>query len=626
MATEPMRAVSTDDIRRVVVVAPTQLMKTEFAINAALYFPWYGDDALFVEPDMTLCQEMLSTRVRPALKVLGAVDTAGVDNPDDKKRDSKLEIGIPGGGTIRGVTPQMKTGLVARSAPVVIFDELDKMEDPTLMLKAEDRITTYGDMGKIIVASTPTLAEGPVIWREWEEGSRGVWHGRCPHCGEHVSMDWDVAVKFEKDAEGLWRPDTARLVCQSCGAEWDEADRLAAAYAGMYIHDEPEHPHRTFRVPGPAHLWRPLAKVAKSGADAYREGREGGEWRNYETWINHQCALPWRDDIARLSESRLKGATYSLGARGKHDRGELDRRVVLVTAATDTGGNAMYTEFVGWGVDVPTQRIMAWGLGYHVLGGTPEDDINDPDLWRAYEKLLESAAWRHPYIRNGLVRPSRVFIDCGFQHELVKTWCNVYGMQDNAKRNLRSVGPRDAWVLPVRGFRSVTGDALDLSRGMHRKKGAPPLVWPLTVYVEVERIKDEMWEPYMRDNALGEGLEWAHKFPSNPAALGYTDEWFRDFASERRVPHRTKSGQSTYHWEHVRGLSKKNEAWDIRVYNTAAVMFLAGQWPMRDYLFALALREAVRAKVPEEEVKELRAIVNESRGYTGGGNVVELRP
>ena len=76
------------------------------------------------------------------------------------------------------------------------------------------------------------------------------------------------------------------------------------------------------------------------------------------------------DDYHGLSASRMKRTTYSLGARGKDDLGELDRCVVLVTSGTDLGEYDMHTEFVAWGIDPPSGHVMSWGLMYRVLGGS----------------------------------------------------------------------------------------------------------------------------------------------------------------------------------------------------------------------------------------------------------------
>ena len=48
------------------------------------------------------------------------------------------------------------------------------------------------------------------------------------------------------------------MLCDSCGAIWSERDRLRAVRSGEYVHDDPDNQHRSYHVPGPAHLWMSL--------------------------------------------------------------------------------------------------------------------------------------------------------------------------------------------------------------------------------------------------------------------------------------------------------------------------------------------------------------------------------
>ena len=57
MSLEPMRALSSDDVRAVVVITPSQILKTELAVNAACWASDYGDDCLFFEPDQPLLKK-----------------------------------------------------------------------------------------------------------------------------------------------------------------------------------------------------------------------------------------------------------------------------------------------------------------------------------------------------------------------------------------------------------------------------------------------------------------------------------------------------------------------------------------------------------------------------------------
>lgn len=616
-AIEPMRAVSSDDVRRVILVAPTQLVKSDFVVTAALYFAYYGDSSLFVEPDKDLVSSFFRERIRPGAMALGTVHTAGMEGEFVKKRDSAMEVRISGAGGITGVTPGMRAGLAARSVPVVIFDELDLMGRADLMTQAESRVTTFGLDGRIIAGSTPTDAEGThTIWHAWLRGSRGVWRGRCVACAGLMSMDWDVAVRFEKEDDGYWKPETARVVCEHCAHPHSEPERLTAAKSGCYVHDDPTHRYRTFRVPGPAHILRSLSTIAELGAAEVEAWIERGEWEGYRVWTNQMAALPWRDEIRGLSARRLSATTFSLGARGTGDMGELDRRALIVTGATDVGGHGMYTELVAWGVDIPRKEVLSWGLHYRVTGGTPDDSIEDADLWRAYEKLLGEARWRHPDFPGQTIRPARVFIDCNWQTELVRSWCNARMESDARASGVRYVGPYGAWILPSRGkTQDIRGEAIDLRSGLQRPKGKAYIL-PAVVNIQVNAVKDMVWGSFMRDGRRPEGAARCNLFPTNAAANGYGDAWFREFANERRSVERTRKGTVTVQWQTVHGQGRKNEAWDCRIYATAAVLFLGYPLGLKDFLFRLALRHATRqgSTTPPGEVAELRRIVGEQEG------------
>ena len=274
---------------------------------------------LFFEPDVTLIEQMLPDRIRPAaMRLRGAEEMmAGLDVQGQKKRDMKTELRLPSGGTIIGLTPGMKTGTSARAAPVVIFDEIDKMGRSDLITAGEGRIRTYGRDGKLAAVSTPTEDKIGTIWRLWSEGSRGVWHGKCAHCGELAGMGWD-RVTFERNADGLWRPETHVMSCDRCGVAWSELDRLNASRAGRYVHAAPDHPVRTFRIPGCAHLFTTLAMIVESGARDYRAMVEELDSSAYVKWWNESIAEPWDDDHGwDYPRSKLERSTYTMGVEGR---------------------------------------------------------------------------------------------------------------------------------------------------------------------------------------------------------------------------------------------------------------------------------------------------------------------
>ena len=111
-----------------------------------------------------------------------------------------------------------------------------------------------------------------------------------------------------------------------------------------------------------------MVDMAQMGKDAWRGAREDGDYENLRAVVNGVFAEPWRDEYRGLSESSLKRVTYSLGARGKEDQGELDARTLFITVGVDTSKRGIFAEWVGWGLDPATLQVVTWGLQYEIIG------------------------------------------------------------------------------------------------------------------------------------------------------------------------------------------------------------------------------------------------------------------
>ena len=630
MALEPMRAVGDSRVRQVTLCTPAQLMKSVFATNVAVWTAAYGESVLFYEPDRELLQRMFRDRMRPAF--MGLMDGAVQDRKGGhKKEDGSLALRLQGGGLILGLTPQMKTGKSAYTARTVVLDEIDKMGDQSMITTAESRTLTYGSDSMIVVVSTPTIDAPGTSWRQWTQGSRGRWHGLCPHCRDLVRVDWS-RVQFDKDEDGFWLPATAAMHCGECGTVWSESDRQRAVRSGAYVHEDPENPHKSYHIPGTAHIFRDLRWIVDRGAESFRQAIVEGTWEDYQQWWNERLAEPWTDEYQGLSASLMKRTTYSLGARGEDDEGELDRRAVLITAGVDAGAHALYAEWVAWGIDPQTGQVLSWGLQYRIIGGRPDDDVEDPDLWRDFDKLLDSNVWRHPAYSDSRIPVQRVLIDCAYRPDVVRIWCEEKYAHDVRNTGQAMLHPYGARVLPSRGKAQEVGEHLvDLSDGRNRKVRQQPR-FPAMVWLHTNMLKNTIYDIGLRDKRLPDGAPKQQMWPLNPEAHGYTEAWFREFANEVRMFHRTPKGTPTSHWQVKAGQGKKNEAWDCRVYATGAAVVhcqLFGPVSLQAGLLQMAIQDGTQNAdrwTPDEMALLHRHLhVAGTEGYAEGSNVTPLR-
>ena len=612
-AREPMRAYTDEGVEEIALVAPSQLLKSELVVSCALYSMVHQQPTLFYEPDITLLRKFVADRVRPSLIAMGFADAGAPKGSGDsrflKQRDSSAHLRFHGLAELVGLTPGLKTGKSAYTARIALVDELDRMETTDLPAVVDSRTITYAPRRKVVYVSTPTVEAAGTIMDRWTRGSRGVYRGRCPHCGELASLDWGRVV-FETDQNGLWVPPSEGgaqpvLACEGCGAAWSEHDRQLAIRGGAYVHEHPEHRARTFHVPGPAHQWRTLGGMVETGAVAYREAITRGDWEPYIRWTNEVACKPWQDAYRGLSGSRMKRATYSLGARGQESEGELDPRALLVVVGADVGLRYIKAEWIAVGWDPERQEVLTWGLHYQTFGGAASDTIDDPALRSRFYEAVRGKRWRVP----GGQRPvgaMLALIDAGYQTDTVRDWCTEWQQREAEEAGRREVGPFDGLVLPWKSFGLARADAplVDKRGSVSSRQKLRKL--PVLVQGDGTAIKELIYDSVLTDKLREPEL--ARSFwPADRVERGYDQTWFDEFCSEVKATKRVQGKKAAVvtHWEWRAGFQSKNHALDCRTYGWAAALLLVYPRGLADGL--------ARLRPP-------------GAGGGGGSNVVEFPP
>ena len=174
---------------------------------------------------------------------------------------------------------------------------------------------------------------------------------------------------------------TWSMPCESCGACWTEADRQRAVRAGEYVHDDPDNPHRSFHIPGTAHLWRTVESIVRQGAIAgprrARSITPGRITRCSSTsgWAKHVERMSFEGLSARRMHAHdlLAGlAGQGRSRRAGPARRAGDRRLRHGRAARSTRNSSRGA------FDPPTgQGALRGGCNTGSIGGGAEDNIED---------------------------------------------------------------------------------------------------------------------------------------------------------------------------------------------------------------------------------------------------------
>ena len=266
-------------------------------------------------------------------------------------------------------------------------------------------------------------------------------------------------------------------------------------------------------------LYSPFAPLA-DGVRDFLDSKDNPQL--LKTWVNTFLGETWEEKGRRLEWSDL------MDHREDYDtRDNIPEEVTLITGAVDIQDDRAEVEFVGWGDDHQT-----WSLGYNKVYGDP----STPEFWQDLRDLL-GETFIHPTF--GEMSPRSIAIDSGGHYT-----SSVYKFTQLVPRCVAIKGVSGAGKPMVgRPLKNTIGNARVLPLGVDTIKE-----------VVVARLK--ISDP----DAAG-----YNRFPAH-----YDDDYFRGMTAEELKTTYFK-GFAKNEWVKIR---PRNEPFDLRVYNTAALEML----------------------------------------------------
>lgn len=534
---EPMDAFTDPKIRRLVMVAASQVGKSELLNNIIGYIIDQDPGSiLFVHPTTIDAKEYSKLRIAPMIR---DSKTLRAKVAEAKSRDSSntiLSKAYPGGIlTLCGSTEAH--ALASKPIRYLLGDERDrwaisagKEGDPWELARAR-QITFYN--AKAVEVSTPTIKNASAIETSFSEGTMERWCVACPHCGEYNNIVFsDIHFEYtEKEIRGkkIYEVTDAWYGCSSCGA--------------VSVENE---------------IKRQPAKWIAENPDAYKKGV-----RSF--WLNAFVSpwLGWKDIIQLFLDAtgdteKLKVVYNTRFGELWEDRGNLDdedtfmaRReeypaelpegVLVLTCGVDTQVDRLEYEVVGHG-----HFGESWGIKRGVLMGRPDGE----EVWERLDDVID-----HIYrFADGYgLRISLTFVDeGGLNTQDVRMACrarigrNVFAVKGFGGSDIPYTAPPKKMQIMVSG--KAVGTCWQYQLGVDAGKQA---------IMDSLRVKQP-------------GTKYSH-FPRNEGA-GYDAAFFRGLLSERLVY--KKGRKKPWVWEKIPG-HERNEPLDCRNYANAAFKSLA---------------------------------------------------
>jgi phage terminase large subunit GpA-like protein len=354
---EPMDCLSVRSVvQKVVLMFPTQIGKTEVALN------WMGyvmDHApapmLVVVPTLEVRKRWVRQRLDPMLtetktlaKLFDAKRRRDAANAEDMKD-------FPGGFLVIGGA-NSPASLASMPIKYVIDDEIDRFPwevgkegDPLGLIR--ERQKTF-PRRKELLLSTPTMTGASRIEEEFNASDKRYYNVPCPHCDELLVLRW-------KQLQWNSTVTEARYVCEFCGAEIQEHHKATMLPAGRWVPTVPELSdyargywlNALYAPLGLGFRWVELARDWKAAQD---------DKAKLKRFINTSLAETYQDRSREVQSAQLKNRSEPYALR------EIPPGCLILTCGIDVQGDRLALQVVGWGRDEA-----CWIIDWFELPGDP---------------------------------------------------------------------------------------------------------------------------------------------------------------------------------------------------------------------------------------------------------------
>lgn len=534
---EPMDAFTDPKVRRLVMVAASQVGKSEMINNIIGYIIDQDPGSImFVHPTTIDAKEYSKLRIAPMIRDCKTLRSKVAEAKSRDSGNTILSKAYPGG-ILTLCGSQEAHALASKPIRYLLGDERDrwaesagKEGDPWELARAR-QITFYN--AKAVEVSTPTIKNASAIDDSFSDGTMERWCVACPHCGEynnivfsHIHFEYNEKVirgKKSYEVTSVW------YSCPQCGAISKE--REIKRQPAKWIAENPDaykQGVRSFWLNAFVSPWLAWEDIILLFLQAT------GETEKLKVVYNTRFGQLW-EDRGNLADEE------SFMARREEYPAELPEGVLVLTCGVDTQVDRLEYEVVGYG-----HFGESWGIKRGVLMGRP----NEPDVWERLDDVID-----HVYrFADGYgLRVSLTFVDeGGLNTQDVRLACRarmgrkVFAIKGMGGSDIPYTAPPKKMQIMVNN--KVVGTCWQYQLGVDSGKQA---------IVDSLRVQEA-------------GANYSH-FPKNEEA-GYNAAFFKGLLSERLVY--KKGRKKPWIWEKIPG-HERNEPFDCRNYANAAMKSLA---------------------------------------------------
>ena len=366
---EPLNMISDPDCHTISLMWGAQTGKTLVQLMAMGYFIEHDPQSqMMMQPSQGDLQTWLTAKFDPMVEQSDSL-SAKVAAPRARGGVNNQRMKQYAGGFLMFAWSGSPKTMRGRSAPKIFTDEIDGYEqtkegDPLALI--EKRSATFGDDRLRFRTSTPTFKDASKIETSYLEGDRRRWFVDCPHCEHSQLLAWNQ-VQWMKNDDGENMPETAKYVCESCGAAWDNVDRVKALRGGRWVAEKPFAGHASYHLPEMASLFVELPDMARAFLKAKKEN-------DIQTFVNVSLAETW-DEAGVTNDPDL------LYARRVAYPATVPAGVSVLVAGVDVQDDRLEASVWGFGGEDGGE---SWAITHEVFRGDP----GHGDLWDRLDDFL----------------------------------------------------------------------------------------------------------------------------------------------------------------------------------------------------------------------------------------------
>lgn len=540
---EPMKAFTDPKVHKIVMVAASQVGKSELELNIIGYIIDQDPGSiLYVHPTIDDARKFSRLRVAPMIRDSKPLKAKVHDVKAKDSGNTILQKSFPGGMlTLTG--SNSASALASTPARYIIGDERDRWAtsagtegDPWAL--AEARQATFYN-AKAVEVSTPTIKGASNIETSFYQGTQERWCHLCPECGEYHEIVFD-SIHFEPEATRIRGKKSWKLnggiswICPGCGCLVPE--ETMRRQPAKWIAENPDaylKGVRSFWLNAFSSPWTPWEKIILKFLDAKNDPQR------LKVVYNTLLGQLWEDRGDLEDGDTMLARREDYGTRPDGAPAELPDGVLVLTCGVDTQDNRLEYEVVGHGKYGET-----WGIAKGIIPGRPDTS----EVWERLDGVID-----HVYtFKNG--RGLKISVTCvdsgGHFTQEVYAACrarlakHVFAIKGKGGDGIPFVSPPSK--VAIRDNRKIT-------------------CWLYTIGVDAGKAAImgnlKVQEP---------GPKYCH-FSRNPDA-GYDMNFFNGLLSEKLELTRTKRGDQ-WAWVKLPG-HNRNEALDCRNYAMAGLKII----------------------------------------------------